>query len=148
MYKKILIATDGSDLAHKAVEHGVNLAKAVGAKVCIVTVTESWSSFVIASGVEFGKTKTVKKFEALAEKGAEKILEGAKDYAETVGVKYKVRHIADRLPAEGILEAAEVEACDLIVMASHGRRGAAAKMLGSQTAEVLANSQKPVLVLR
>lgn len=147
MYKKILVATDGSELAQTAVEQGTCLAKALGAKIVFVTVTESWSSFVIASDVEFGKIDAVKKFEKSARDSAAKILEPAKSHAANLGVEVETLHIHDRAPAEGILEAADLKDCDLLIMASHGRRGIGKMMLGSQTSEVLALSKKPVLVL-
>ena len=87
MYKKILVATDGSELAQTAVEQGTCLAKALGAKIVFVTVTESWSSFVIASDVEFGKIDAVKKFEKSARDSAAKILEPAKSHAANLGVE-------------------------------------------------------------
>ena len=68
--------------------------------------------------------------------------------AAAVGVACETRHIRDKAPAEGIMETAQLEDCDLIVMASHGRRGLRKMMLGSQTAEVLTHSKTPVLVLR
>jgi nucleotide-binding universal stress UspA family protein len=148
MYEKILVATDGSEMAQKAVEHGVRLAKSVGAKIVFVTVTESWSALVIATDAEFGKIDTVNKFEASANGAAAKILDATKDYSAKLGMECETRHVRDRLPAEGIIEAAELEDCDLVIMASHGRRGLGKMMLGSQTAEVLAFSKKPVLVLR
>lgn len=148
MYKRIMVATDGSDMAAKAVEHGVLLAKSVGAEVTFVTVTESWSAFVIASDVEYGKISAVEKFEASAKDAAGKILDAAKKVAAGHDVQCHTRHVHDRLPAEGIVETAELEECELIVMASHGRRGLSKMMLGSQTAEVLAISKIPVLVLR
>lgn len=148
MYKRILIATDGSDLANTAVEHGTKLAKSVGAKVIIATVTETWSAFQVASGIEGGEVDAVQKFEAAAKESAQSILDAAKSQADALGVEAETKHVLDRPAAEGIMELSELEDCDLIVMASHGRRGLGRMILGSQTAEVLAMSKKPVLVLR
>jgi nucleotide-binding universal stress UspA family protein len=148
MYKRILVATDGSELAKMAVEHGTKLAKSVGAKVIIATVTETWSAFQVASGIEGGEVDAVQKFEAAAKEAAQSILDAAKSQADALGVDAETKHVLDRPAAEGIIELSELEDCDLIVMASHGRRGLGRMILGSQTAEVLAMSKKPVLVLR
>lgn len=148
MYRKILIATDGSDLALKAVDHGAELAKNTGAKAIIITVTESWSGFDMAEDFEKGVTNPIEVFEAAADKSSEKILSEAKAAAEAHGIKCKTLHIRDSHPAEGIIEAATEQGCDLIVMASHGRRGLNRMMMGSQTAEVIAYGKLPVLVLR
>ena len=148
MYKKILVASDGSKLAQSAVEHGAALAKAVGAKLVIVTVTETWSAFQIASGIETGQVDAIREFENAAKSTADNILSAAKEMASSLGADTEVRHVLDRPAAEGIIEAAELEDCDLIVMASQGRRGLGKVMLGSQTAEVLSTSKIPVLVLR
>ncbi|WP_223423898.1 universal stress protein [Tateyamaria pelophila] len=148
MYNKILVATDGSELAQSAVEHGAALARAVGASVLFVTVTETWSAFQIASGIETGQVDAVREFEEAAKTSAQNILNAAKEVAVKLGVQVETHHILDRPAAEGIIQAAELEDCDLIVMASHGRRGLGRVMLGSETAEVLATSKTPVLVLR
>ena len=148
MYKKILIATDGSQLAQAAIEHGVTLAKSVGSTVVFVTVTENWPVFEMASEVEAGHLGAVSRYEDAVRAAAEKILDEANACAVAQGVKAETRHVIDRPAAEGIIETSELEDCDLIVMASHGRRGLGQMMLGSQTAEVLSFSKKPVLVLR
>ena len=83
-----------------------------------------------------------------AKRSAQAILEVCAEKSRAMGVEFETRHIVDNRPAEGILLAAEEGDCDIIVMASHGRRGINRMLLGSQTAEVLAHTQKPVLVLR
>jgi nucleotide-binding universal stress UspA family protein len=148
MYEKILIATDGSELANKAVAHGTKLAKAVDASVVIVTVTKTWSAFEMATNLEKGNPDPIKQFEASAEKSATEILTAAKVAAESAGVKFETVHVSNNAPAEGIMETAEKTGCDLIAIASHGRRGLDRMLLGSQTAEVLAFSKVPVLVIR
>jgi nucleotide-binding universal stress UspA family protein len=137
MYRNILIATDGSDLAGKAVDHGVMLAKEMGASVVFVTVTEIWSELAMGAEWTQGAPNPVEQFEAIAAKRAQKILAGARTTAEDAGVKCEMVHVPDRHPAEGIIETA-----------SHGRRGLNRLVLGSQTREVLAYSKVPVLVLR
>jgi len=148
MYNKILIATDGSNLAKKAVDHGVMVARATGASVVFVTVTERWSAIEMGTETPRGATNPIDKFEAIAAGRAQRILDEAKGSAERAGVKCETVHVPDHHPAEGIIEIADNMDCDLIVMASHGHRGFKRLVLGSQTTEVLAYSKLPVLVLR
>jgi nucleotide-binding universal stress UspA family protein len=148
VYKKILIATDGSDLASAGVEHGLGVAKAVGAHVLIVTVTEPWSSLAMASEADLGNHDAIPSYAAAAATSAAGILEAAASKAADVGVPCDTLHVPDQRPAEAILKTAQEQSCDLIVMASHGRRGIGRILLGSQTAEVLAHAKTPVLVLR
>lgn len=148
MYSRILIATDGSDLAGQAVDHGLRLAKALGASVVIVTVTEFWSALEMAQESRTGRRDVIQHYEAAAAQSARMILDDAARRAEAAGVAHEERHVPDARPAEGIMDTAELESCDLIVMASHGRRGIQRMLIGSQTAEVIALSKTPVLVLR
>jgi len=148
MYRKILVATDGSDLAGKAVDHGIGLAKATGAAVVFVTVTGMWSAFEIAAESEQGVKHPMETFEAMARNAAHKILEACEERSRSAGIEFESVHVADSEPAEGIIATAREKDCDLIVMASHGRRGLKRMMLGSQTSEVLAYGTVPVLVLR
>ena len=145
MYKHILIATDGSELAYKAVVQGLALAKAVGAQVTAVAVTEPWATM---APPEVLNEPFVQEFERAAAERAKKILDGVTALAKDANVACATLHVRDRFPAEGILEAAARGGCDLIVMASHGRRGVAKFLLGSQTSEVLTHSGVPVLVCR
>jgi nucleotide-binding universal stress UspA family protein len=147
MYRQILVATDGSALADSAVRHGIDLAKAVGASIIFVTVTEMWSAFEIATEAEQGVRNPMETYEAMARNAAHKILADCKKNAEAGRVECETVHVPDKTPADGILATAIEKECDLIVMASHGRRGLKRMMLGSQTAEVLAYSKVPVLVL-
>jgi nucleotide-binding universal stress UspA family protein len=128
MYKHLLIATDGSDLATKAVEQGVQLAKTLGAPTTIVTVTEPWSS--IAQG-EVAVYVHEADYEKATAENAGKILGDASAVAAKAGTACNTLHVKNRFPADGILHAAEAEKCDLIVMASHGRRGLTRLLLGS-----------------
>jgi nucleotide-binding universal stress UspA family protein len=148
MYKNILIATDGSELAGKAVKHGLALAKVLGAKVKAVTVTESWDALEIAKQVEQRVENPVERYEKNVAAWADKVLSAARRTASEQGVTCETVHIKDRHPADGILEAAKKGGCDLIVMASHGRRGVAKLLLGSQAVKVLTQSTVPVLICR
>ena len=148
MYRNILISTDGSELAGKAVEHGVMLARKIGASVTFVTVTEMWSALEMAAAVDRGTPNPMKIFEEMAAESAQDILAAAKTVAQDAGVDCQTLHVRDRAPAEGIIATADEKGCDLIVMASHGRRGLNRLLLGSQTTEVLAYAKVPVLVVR
>jgi nucleotide-binding universal stress UspA family protein len=145
MYAHILIATDGSDLAERAVEQGLALAKALNAKVTAVTVTEPWTAAV--SG-EWAVAFPVEEYEKATAANAEKVLGGVQAAAASVGVACDAVHVKDQYAAEGIVEEAKARGCDLIVMASHGRRGIAKFILGSQATRVLAHSAVPLLICR
>ena len=145
MYKNILIATDGSELAGKAVEQGLTLAKALGAKVTVATVTEPWT--MVAPG-EIGMTIPIDEYEKGVADHAANILKGVETRAKTLGSPCAVLHVKDRYPADGILEAAKSVGADLIVMASHGRRGIARMLIGSQANRVVTHSTVPVLICR
>jgi nucleotide-binding universal stress UspA family protein len=145
MYKNILIASDGSELAEKAVAQGLALAKQLQARVTAVTVTEPPPSVLAA---EATSTFPLAFYASVATKNAEDFLSHIKHLAEQAGVQCDSVHVADHFPAEGILEVAQSKGSDLIVMASHGRRGFAKLLLGSQTMRVLNSSTIAVLVVR
>lgn len=146
MYKHILVSTDGSEVAQKGVEHALSLAKSVGAKVTIVMVTERFplhaSPEWIPGPVEMAH------YEAGQKEAATKVLAGAKAAADRLGVDAETVHVPEAQPAEAIVATANERHCNLIVMASHGRRGLRRLLLGSQTSEVLVSSSVPVLVVR
>ncbi len=130
MYKHILIASDGSELAGRAVEQGLTLAKTLGSKVTAVTVTEPWTAAV--SG-EWAVAFPVEEYEKAAAANAQKILaERDARRRARIGIACETVHIKDQFAAEGIVEEAKARGCDLIVMGSHGRRGLAKFVLGSQ----------------
>jgi nucleotide-binding universal stress UspA family protein len=146
MYKHILIATDGSEVARKGVDHGLALAKSVGAKVTIVMVTERWPVY---SGPDWipGPTEMAE-YDARQQQAATTVLAEVKAAADRLGVAAETVHVPEAHPAEAIIATATERHCDLIVMASHGRRGLRRLLLGSQTSEVLVGSPVPVLVVR
>ena len=145
MYKHILVATDGSDLAGRAVEQGLTLAKALGSKVTAVTVTEPWTAAV--SG-EWAVAFPVEEYEKAAAANAKTILDTVSAMAAHLGVACETVHVKDQFAAEGIVEEAKSRNCDLIVMGSHGRRGFAKFVLGSQATRVLTHSTTPMLICR
>ena len=148
MYKHILIATDGSELAGRAVAHGLALAKEIKAPVTLVTVTKPWSALDLAHETRLGHPDPVHQFEDMAAVSAKVILDAAAQKAKIAGIACELVHVPDQHPAEGIISIAEKKGCDLIVMASHGRRAAGRLLLGSQVNEVLAHSKVPTLIVR
>ena len=141
MFKNILVPTDGSDLAAKAVEQGVLFAKDIGAKITAVTVTEPFH-FLSVSPNQLEYTPI--KYERHS-----KIHAGVvSDAAKLAGVVCDTLHVEHEQVYQAIIEAAEARKCDLIVMASHGRRGVSAGVLGSETVKVLTHSKIPVLMYR
>jgi len=148
MYKKILIATDGSEFAKEAVKHAIGLAKSTGASVTAVTVTEVWSALDMAHKAKVGVRDPINEYEKAAAAFATKVLAAVEATAKKVNVACDSIHIKDKHPAEGIIETAKKKRCDLIVMASHGRRGIQKMLLGSIAAEVIAHSKIPVLVIK
>lgn len=148
MYHHILISTDGSELAAKGLDHGLTLAKALGAKVTILTVTERFPSYVASGGEVWIAADMEGEFKSARRQAAEDILNAAAAAAARIGVPVELVHAGDTIPAEAIVETAKQRDCSLICMSSHGRRGLGRLLLGSQTAEVLAHSPVPVLVVR
>jgi nucleotide-binding universal stress UspA family protein len=148
IYKKILIATDGSELANRAVAHGLKLAKELKVPVVVVTVTPMWSALEIAHEARLSTVNPVERYQESAAFWAQKILNEADEQAKAAGVNFELIHLPDSGPAEGIIATAEKQGCDLIVMASHGRRGLGRLVLGSQANEVLAYSKVPALIVR
>jgi nucleotide-binding universal stress UspA family protein len=145
LFRNILVATDGSDLAAKAVERGVLFAKEIGAKITAVTVTEPFHLLSVEpSQLEY----TPIEYKKHAESHANKLLGVVSAAANAAGVVCDTLHVEHELVYQAIIEAAEARGCDLIVMASHGRRGVAAVVLGSETVKVLTHSKILVLVYR
>jgi nucleotide-binding universal stress UspA family protein len=144
MYKHVLIATDGSGLAEKAVAAGLALAKHSGAKVTAVTVSERWAAARTCHGslaVPFDA------YEKAAGEAASKILASVSEFAKQQDAECATVHVKES-PADGILQVAKNRGCDLIVMASHGRRGLSRLILGSQATRVLTYSPVPVLICK
>jgi len=148
MFKHILIATDGSELADKAVVRGLALAKALNAKATAVTVTEPWDALSMAAIAEAQGRNPIDDYEARMTAAASRILSSVGEKAKQIDVRCATLHVNDRHPAEGIIETAQAQMCDLVVMASHGRRGLARLLIGSQANRVVTLSPVPVLVCR
>ena len=147
MYKHILIATDGSELATKGLEHGLRLAASTGAQAIVVTVTEPWQA-IDAGQVWGGSAALLEEYREHAEQAAQKILASAAERASALGVTHETVYVANAYPGEAFLATAMERGGDLIVMATHGRRGLNRLLLGSQANSVITHSEIPVLVVR
>jgi nucleotide-binding universal stress UspA family protein len=145
MYEHILIATDGSDRSKVAVAHGMQLAKSVGAKVTAITVS---APFHILSVEPIVVTDVPEQYEADAEAAGRDRLGVVHEAARAADVPYEAVHVFHEHPYQAIIDEATSRGCDLIVMASHGRRGISALVLGSETNKVLTHSTIPTLVCR
>jgi nucleotide-binding universal stress UspA family protein len=145
MYTNILIPTDGSELAGKAVRHGIALAQRIGAKVTALTVSPPFHTFTTDTQMI---EDTPAQYQARMRDHAEKTLGAVADAARTAGVACERVHVEHEHPYRAIIDTADAKARDLIVMASHGRRGVAAIVIGSETLKVLTHRTIPVLVHR
>ena len=143
MYRNILIATDGSDLATNAAKQGIGLAKAIAAKVTGVSVVVPyhWYDPSVAASAETAYTEGAKR-------AASDALAAVADVAKAAGVACETVRVEGNQPYKSIIDTAKSKSCDLIVMASHGRGGVSAVVLGSETLKVLTHSKVPVLVYR
>lgn len=147
MFKHILIPTDGSDLSNKAVKKGIAFAKKLKARITAVHVVPEFR--VVADESFVALTPDAKKrFEADSRRHAESMLGTIVKQAKAHGVPCAAVAEANDLPYQQIIATAKNKKCDLIMMASHGRRGIASVLLGSETAKVLTHSTIPVLVVR
>ncbi len=145
MYRHILAPTDGSELSNRAIEYATALAKAVNAKLTILTVTIPYYGFAVEPELV---TIGFEEYQKNTAKLATHYLDTAKDIASAAQVTCEAVHEEHPQPYQAIIDAAKARGCDLIVMASHGRRGLAAIVLGSETVKVLTHSTIPVLVVR
>jgi nucleotide-binding universal stress UspA family protein len=143
MYRHLLIATDGSELADKAVAQGLASPK-LGAKVTAVTVTEPLPSLVTGDAAV---ALPLQDYERAAAANAARVLGAVTTAAKASGVPCEIVHVKEQFPAEGIIETAKAGHADLIVIASHGTRGLSKLLLG-ETTKVLSHSSIPVLVCR
>lgn len=148
MYGRILIATDGSALSRKATEEGIALARSLGASV---VGFHARMPVLIPYYTDMALVMPQKAADLMAKKAldaAKRYLTKMEDLAKKSGVAFKGVHVVDGAPADAIIKIAKKEKCELIVMASHGRRGISRLLLGSETNHVLAHARIPVLVIR
>ncbi len=146
MYKHILIPTDGSELAGHAVIQGVTLAKAVGAKVSVIVVETPFNIFSIPESRSRHLSEEFAKHAERIKQHSTSVLTHAAGQAKAAGVPCNTMQIEHEQPYQAIISAAKDEGCDLIVMASHGRSGISAVLLGSVTNKVVTHTTTPVLV--
>jgi nucleotide-binding universal stress UspA family protein len=147
MFKHILLPTDGSELSEKALRRGIEFAKKIKARVTAIHVVPE---FRVVTDESFGTISPAlkKRFEDESRVRAQKLLDAIARRAKARGVRCATMSVVGDLPYQQIIAAARKNKCDLILMASHGRRGLSSLLLGSETAKVLTHSKVPVLVVR
>jgi len=146
MYRHILIPTDGSELAEHAVTNGLSLAKSVGARVTVIVVEQPFNWLSVSETQTQWALEELAKHAEQIKKHAASVLNSAADAAKQAGVPCDTIQIKDAQPYKAIIATAADRGCDLIVMASHGRSGLSAVVLGSVTNKVLTHTKIPVLV--
>jgi nucleotide-binding universal stress UspA family protein len=145
MFKRILVPTDGSALSASAVDHAFAFAHEIGAELVVMTVTEPFHVFALSGD---HPEDTPASFQHEVHRRAGLLLSDAQNKADARGLRCSTMQAENEHPHQAIIEAAEDTGCDLIIMASHGRRGVTALLLGSVTVKVLTHSKLPVLVYR
>jgi nucleotide-binding universal stress UspA family protein len=145
MYKHILIPTDGTALSEQALEKGIAFAREIGAKVTVIMTIEPAPMMVMAM-VQL--TEQQNRYHQHASENAARHLGEALAKAKAAGVPCETVQVDHDHPYQAIIDTAAAKGCDLIAMASHGRRGISALVLGSETMKVLTHSTTPVLVFR
>ena len=145
MFKHILVATDGSQLSEKAALSALQLAKSMSARLTAVTVSVPFHVFAIDAVM---LTDTEEVYTKECKTKAEQYLRAIKTAAASSGLSFEGVHAIHDHPYAAIIETAQQRGCDAICMASHGRRGISALVLGSETMKVLTHSQIPVVVWR
>ncbi len=144
MFKKILVPSDGSKLAHGAAEFAADLAKVHGATIVGLYVIDPFPYIGIGDASAAG----LQAYMAEAQAAADRSLNDIRQCSESRGVAFAGDTIERNVTYEGILETAEAEGCDLIVMGSHGRKGVQALILGSVAQKVLTHAKVPVLIVK
>jgi nucleotide-binding universal stress UspA family protein len=147
MFTHILVPSDGSEFSHDAVRKAVAIAKEIGARITAFYAKPLPPVPYYGEGVGID-AKTQAKFDELAEKQAEEVLDFVDQVCQEAGVNCTKLTLTSDVVYEAIIEAATQSGCDLIFMASHGRRGISALLLGSETHKVLTHTKIPVLVFR
>jgi nucleotide-binding universal stress UspA family protein len=145
MFRHILIPTDGSELAEKAIRYGIALAKEQGAKITVLTVSKPFHVVTLEPGM-LADTPAV--YARHVAERTEKFLGMVSQAVKTAGVPCETLSVEHEHPYQGIIDTAQKRESDLIIMSSHGRSGMSAIVLGSQTLKVLTHSKVPVLVYR
>jgi nucleotide-binding universal stress UspA family protein len=144
MYSRILVPTDGSELSAKAVQSAVALAQRIGARVLALTITDPYPYSPLAEAAPIEPQSYLDAIQRMATQR----LQAVSAVASAAGVPCESASLEAAQPWRGIVDHAEGVNADLIVMASHGRKGVGALLLGSETQKVLTHSKIPVLVVR
>lgn len=147
MFRHILLPTDGTQFSQNAVDQTVKLAKVLGARITTLFVKRPYLAAYYSDDL-FLELPLPNGFESLSDKDANLILESVEKHCTEAGVNCSKLTMSSDVVYESIIEAATRNDCDLICMASHGRRGVSALLLGSETNKVLTHSRIPVLVYR
>lgn len=147
MYKRILVPTDGSTLSKKAVRNAIELAASLGAEVVALNVVPRYPVSYFEGSISVDSSEVARVEKQWSEQGMA-LAESVRKAADAAGVKAKAVTVRSDLVAEAIMAAARKHKCDLVVMASHGRKGIKRLLLGSETQHVLTHGAVPVLVLR
>jgi nucleotide-binding universal stress UspA family protein len=146
-YSHLLVPSDGSDLSRRAVDHAVSLAAALGGRITFLHVQASMPIPLVGLGEKLD-VQTMELLIAASHRESDRILEEADEAAAKAGVPAQCERVPGDTPHRAIVETAERLGCDLILMASHGRRGISGFLVGSETQRVLALAHCPVLVYR
>ena len=147
MYQRILVPTDGSPLSKKAVKSAIEQAAATGAELVALYVVPTYPMSYFEGGISVSNSDVARTEKLWSDKG-QAVVDEATKAAKAAGIKAKGVLTRSNLVAESVISAASKHKCDLIVMASHGRKGIKRILLGSETQHVLTHSRLPVLVLR
>ena len=147
MYARILVATDGSTLSKKAVNSAISLAALCGAELIAIKVVPRYPQSYFEGSMPLS-VEDVKRVEKQWAEDGQAVVEAVKKTAATKGVAVKALTVKSDLVSDALISAATKYKVDLIVMASHGRKGIKRLLLGSETQHVLTHSHVPVLVLR
>lgn len=148
MFKHILLPTDGSTLAGRAITRGFTLAKSLGARVTLLSVVPEFRMVADESFAVPMSAQLKSRYEKEAMARATRSLRSLQQKAQKAGLKADIVAVTGDLPYQQIIAVARKRKCDLVVMASHGRRGLTGLLLGSETVKVLTHSKVPVLVVR
>ena len=146
-YQRILVTTDGSPLSEKAVNHAIDLAASMNAELFVLKVLPCYPQYYFEGSIALPTAEIARIEKHWAEEG-EAIVEAAKKLAEARGIKASTILVRADVISNAIIETAKARGVDLIVMASHGRKGVERLLLGSETQQVLVHASIPVLVLR
>lgn len=144
MYKRILVPTDSTPMSEKAVEGAARFAKSLGASLVLITVVEPYSY----TNLSEYRPESIEQYDERVTAEAKDRLADAKRRCDEIGVPSTTLMVKSFSPAEAIIEQSKKHDCDVVFMASHGRQGFAAVLLGSETQKVLTHSQIPVMVYR